>query len=139
LGKKLQLMALPVAVAALTALTSGPAHAADGYDRCRANHYCMFSGLDGTGDMIEIQASTPDLAVLNMAGRSRSDWNRTGSTMHLFSETNYDGCSAVTTAGDRGNFLSKYQNFWYSVRMDGPNGPWCDTDSRSSAAARSHG
>ncbi|WP_371525214.1 peptidase inhibitor family I36 protein [Streptomyces sp. NBC_01283] len=38
--------------------------------------YCMFSGLDGTGDMIALKGSTPDLAALGMDDRGRSDWNR---------------------------------------------------------------
>jgi hypothetical protein len=125
MGKKLHLLALPIAAAALSVLTSVPAHAADGYDRCHAGSYCMFSGLDGTGDIIEIQSDTPDLAALGMGSRGKSDWNRTSSTIHLYSEANYGGCSAVTTAGDKGNFFSTYRDFFNSVRVGGPNGPSC--------------
>lgn len=128
MGKKLHLLALPIAAAALTALTSIPAQAAtDGYDRCRAGYYCMFSGLDGTGDMIEIQSDTPDLAALNMAGRGKSDWNRTGSLIHLYSEANYGGCSAVTGTGvgAKGNFYIDFRDYFHSVKIGGPNGPSC--------------
>lgn len=137
MGKKLQILALPIAAMALATLTSLPAQAADGYDRCRAGYYCMFSGLDGTGDMIEIQSNTPDLAALNMAGRAKSDWNRTTSYIHLYSEPNYEGCSALTTPGGKGNFFSTYRDFFHSVRIGGPNGPSCNTFAGS--RADSHG
>lgn len=126
LGKKLHILALPIAAAAL-ALTAVPAQAADGYDRCPANYYCLFSGLDGTGDIVQIQSNTPDLAALNMADRAKSDWNRTGSTIHLYSEANYGGCSAVTVAGGKGNFYTPFRDFFNSVRVGGPNGPACET------------
>lgn len=138
MGKKLHLLALPVvAAAALTMLTSVPAQAADGYDRCRVNYYCLFSGLDGTGDIVEIQSDTPDLAALNMAGRAKSDWNRTTSNVHLYSEANYGGCSAGSRAGAKGNFFHTFRDFFHSVRVGGPNGPSCLTTTRS--AADSHG
>ncbi|MEV0201705.1 peptidase inhibitor family I36 protein [Nonomuraea sp. NPDC050691] len=138
MGKKLQLLALPVAAIALTILTSGPAQAADGYDRCRAGYYCLFSGLDGSGDLVEIKADTPDLAALNMADRAKSDWNRTSSYIHLYSEAGYGGCSAVTSPGGKGNFYSAFRDFFDSVRVGGPNGPSCEvTFSRS--VTDSHG
>ncbi|MET9337098.1 MULTISPECIES: peptidase inhibitor family I36 protein [unclassified Nonomuraea] len=125
MDKKLHMLAFPIAAVALSILPTTPAHAADGYDRCRAGYYCMFSGLDGTGDIIEIQANTPDLAALNMADRAKSDWNRTSSIIHLYSEANYGGCSAVTSPGGKGNFFSTYRDFFDSVRIGGPNGPSC--------------
>ncbi|WP_246090213.1 peptidase inhibitor family I36 protein [Nonomuraea deserti] len=120
------MLALPIAAAALAALAT-PAQAADGYDRCRDGYYCMFSGLDGTGDLIEINADTPDLAALGMADRAKSDWNRTDSWIHLFSEAGYGGCSAVTSPRDMGNFYPSFRDFFDSVRFDGPNGPSCQT------------
>jgi hypothetical protein len=134
MGKKLHLLAIPVAAAALVALTSVPAQAADGYDRCRVNYYCLFSGLDGTGDIIEVQSDTPDLAALNMAGRAKSDWNRTSSTVHLYSEANYEGCSAVSLAGAKGNFFRTFRDYFHSLRVGGPSGPSCFTITRSSSA-----
>ncbi|MEV1247638.1 peptidase inhibitor family I36 protein [Nonomuraea sp. NPDC049750] len=125
MGKKLQMLALPIAAAALAILPTIPAQAATGYDRCHDGNYCMFSGLDGTGDIIEIQSDTPDLAALNMADRGKSDWNRTSSWIHLYSEANYGGCSAVTSPGGKGNFFSTYRDFFDSVRFDGQNGPSC--------------
>ncbi|MEU4232302.1 peptidase inhibitor family I36 protein [Nonomuraea sp. NPDC026600] len=127
MGKKLQMLALPIAAVALSILPTVPAHAATGYDRCHDDNYCMFSGLDGTGDIIEIQSDTPDLATLNMGGKAKSDWNRTDSYIHLFSEANYGGCSAVTTPGGKGNFFSAYRDFFDSVRIGGSNGPSCGT------------
>ncbi|MDR8410303.1 peptidase inhibitor family I36 protein [Nonomuraea sp. 3-1Str] len=126
MGKKLQLLALPVAAIALATLTSSPAQAADGYDRCHAGYYCLFSGLDGSGDIIELKSDTPDLAALNMASRSKSDWNRTSSYIHLYSGANYGGCSAVTSPGGKGNFYSAFRDFFNSVRVGGPNGPGCE-------------
>ncbi|MFI6323128.1 peptidase inhibitor family I36 protein [Nonomuraea sp. NPDC050556] len=128
MGKKLHLLALPIAAAAV--LSSVPAQAAaTGYDRCHAGYYCMFSGLDGTGDIIEIQSDTPDLAALNMASRGKSDWNRTSSLIHLYSEANYQGCSAVTGtgAGAKGNFYITFRDYFNSVKIGGPNGPSCET------------
>ncbi|WP_345561718.1 peptidase inhibitor family I36 protein [Nonomuraea rosea] len=117
-------MALPIAAAALAVLAS-PAQAAAGYDRCQDGYYCMFSGLDGTGDIIQIQDDTPDLAALGMADRAKSDWNRTDSFIHLFSEADYGGCAAVTIPRDKGNFFSSFRDFFDSVRFDGQNGPSC--------------
>ncbi|MEV4837366.1 peptidase inhibitor family I36 protein [Nonomuraea sp. NPDC049486] len=127
MGKKLHLLAVPIAAVAMAALTSLPAQAADGYDRCQPGNYCMFSGLDGTGDIIQITADTPDLAALGMANRANSDWNRTSSLVHLYSGANYTGCTAVTRAGSKGNFFATYREFFESVRIGGPNGPSCGT------------
>ncbi|MFI6901651.1 peptidase inhibitor family I36 protein [Nonomuraea sp. NPDC050394] len=132
MGKKLHLLALPIAAVAMAALTSTPAQAADGYDRCRDGYYCMFSGLDGTGDIIEIQGDTPSLAALGMGSRGKSDWNRTDSWIHLYSEAGYGGCSAVTRPRDKGNFFITFRDFFNSVRFDGPNGPSCFGLARSS-------
>lgn len=126
MGKKLHALALPVAATALAALATAPAQAADGYDRCHAGFYCLFSGLDGSGDIVEIKSDTPDLAALGMAGRSKSDWNRTSSYIHLYSEPGYGGCSAVTTPGGKGNFYLSFRDFFDSVRVGGPNGPSCE-------------
>lgn len=137
MGKKLHLVTLPLAAAALVALAI-PAQAADGYDRCQEGNYCMFSGLDGTGDIIQITSDTPDLAALGMADRAKSDWNRTGSWIHLFSEAAYGGCSAVTSPRGKGNFYVDFRDFFDSVRFDGPNGPSCLTTFKGSVTD-SHG
>lgn len=125
-------LAVPLAAAAATLLptTAGAAaRAADGYDRCPAGHYCMFSGLDGTGDMITLTGSTPDLAALGMDDRAKSDWNRTPSTIYLWSDADYTGCTATTSAGPtgKGNFFPDYRDFFSSVRFDGPGGQSCGT------------
>ncbi|MBB5120241.1 hypothetical protein AF335_17415 [Streptomyces eurocidicus] len=119
-----------LAVAAGAVLpVSTEAHAADGYDRCPVGSYCMFSGLDGTGDMITLRSSTPDLAALGMNDRSKSDWNRTASTIYLWSDAGYSGCTAVTSSGPtgKGNFFPDYRDFFSSVRFDGPGGRSCGT------------
>lgn len=126
-----RLSALFVAVAA-TAVTAAPvstAHAAEGYDRCPAGFYCMFSGLDGTGEMIKLSGNTPDLAPLGMDDHAKSDWNRTPSTIYLWSEANYSGCTAVTSSGPtgKGNFFPAYRDFFSSVQFDGLGGPSCGT------------
>lgn len=137
MGKKLHIWALPLAAAALAALAT-PAQAADGYDRCQEGNYCLFSGLDGTGDIVQINGNTPDLAALGIADRSKSDWNRTDSWIHLFSEAAYGGCSAVTTPRGKGNFYVDFRDFFDSVRFDGQNGPSCLTTFKG-AVADSHG
>ncbi len=122
------LLASAAAVAAI-ALPGPAAHAADGYDRCPDGSYCMFSGLDGTGDMIALTSSTPDLAALGMNSRAKSDWNRTPSTIYLWSGNDYTGCTTVTSAGPtgKGNFFPDYRDFFNSVQFDGPGGPSCGT------------
>ncbi len=127
----LRALLVPVVAGAAMTLPVTTAHAASGYDRCPAGYYCMFSGLDGTGDMIRLTGSTPDLAALGMNDRAKSDWNRTASTVHLWSDANYTGCTAVTSSGPtgRGNFFPDYQNFFSSVQFDGPGGPSCGTAS----------
>jgi len=104
---------------------------ADGYERCPQGYYCMFSGLDGTGDMIKIIHSVPDLATLGMADRAQSDCNRTPSTIYLWSDANYSGCTSVTSSGPtgKGNFFPTYRDFFSSVQFDGPDGHSCGTPS----------
>ncbi|MDW6062077.1 peptidase inhibitor family I36 protein [Streptomyces sp. FXJ1.4098] len=123
---------VPAVLAAATALPATTAHAAtaaDGYDRCPDGYYCMFSGLDGTGDMIQLKGSTPDLAALGMNDRAKSDWNRTSSTIYLWSDANYTGCTVVTSTGPtgKGNLYPDYRDFLSSVQFDGPGGPSCGT------------
>lgn len=137
MGKKLHLVALPLAAAAVAALAA-PAQAAEGYDRCQDGYYCMFSGFDGTGDIIQINTDTPDLAVLGMAKRGKSDWNRTDSWIHLFEGTGYTGCSAVTAPRDKGNFYIDFRDYFESVRFDGPNGQSCQFSVKS-GVVDSHG
>ncbi|GHE50489.1 hypothetical protein GCM10018785_20290 [Streptomyces longispororuber] len=129
--------AVAAAAATLVPATAGPAGSAtaatapeaDGYDRCPDGYYCMFSGLDGSGDMVTLRGNTPDLAALGMDDRSKSDWNRTASTIYLWSEAQYSGCTAVTSSGPtgKGNFFPAYQDFFSSVQFDGPGGPSCGT------------
>ncbi|MEU8582022.1 peptidase inhibitor family I36 protein [Streptomyces abikoensis] len=125
----LRTLLVPVAALAGTVLPVSTAHAADGYDRCPAGYYCMFSGLNGTGDMIRLRGNTPDLAPLGMNDRAKSDWNRTSSTIHLWSDANYTGCTTVTSAGPtgKGNLFPAYRDFFSSVQFDGPGGPSCGT------------
>ncbi|MBW5480789.1 peptidase inhibitor family I36 protein [Streptomyces bambusae] len=117
------------AVAAMGLMPAPAAQAADGYDRCPVGYYCMFSGLDGTGDMIKLRHSTPDLAALGMDDRAKSDWNRTSSTIHLWSDASYFGCTSVISSGPtgKGNFFPSYRDFFSSVQFDGPGGPSCGT------------
>jgi len=125
-GKKFRMLALPIAAAALTALAT-PAQAAEGYDRCQEGHYCLFSGLDGTGDIVQLTGSTAGLAALGMGDRAKSDWNRTDTLIHLYSEPDYGGCTAVTSPRGKGNFYIDFRDFFDSVRFGGPNGPSCST------------
>lgn len=127
--KRLSALLVTVAAATAAVVPVSTAHAADGYDRCPDGYYCMFSGLDGTGDMITLRGNTPDLAALGMNDRAKSDWNRTASTIYLWSDTNYTGCTAVTSAGPtgKGNYFHTYQDFFSSVQFDGPPGPSCGT------------
>ncbi|MCD9144902.1 peptidase inhibitor family I36 protein [Streptomyces albireticuli] len=127
--RALRVLTAVAAAVVLPVLPVSTAHAADGYDRCPVGSYCMFSGLDGTGDMVALRASTPDLTAVGMNDRAKSDWNRTSSTMYLWSDVNYSGCTAVTSAGPtgKGNFFPTYRDFFSSVRFDGPGGMSCGT------------
>ncbi|MFD3515701.1 peptidase inhibitor family I36 protein [Streptomyces sp. NPDC058657] len=118
-------------VAALGLSPLSPAHAADGYDRCPVGYYCMFAGPDGTGDMIKLRSNAPDLAALGMNNRAKSDWNRTSSTIYLWSDAHYAGCTSVTSSGPtgKGNFFPAYQDYFSAVQFDGPGGPSCGTPS----------
>lgn len=126
---RLSVLLVPVAAATAAVVPVSTAHAADGYDRCPVGYYCMFSGLDGTGDMIKLTRSTPDLEALGMNDRAKSDWNRTPSTIYLWSDANYSGCTAVTSSGPtgKGNFFPTYRDFFSSVQFDGPGGQSCGT------------
>ncbi|MEV0442397.1 peptidase inhibitor family I36 protein [Streptomyces spectabilis] len=125
--KRLSALCVAVAATAVAAAPVSTAHAADGYDRCPEGFYCMFSGLDGTGEMIKLSGDTPDLGAMD--DRAKSDWNRTPSTIYLWSERTYSGCTAVTSSGPtgKGNFFPTYRDFFSSVQFDGPGGPSCGT------------
>lgn len=120
-----RLSALTAGIAA-TLCTAAPAPATEGYDRCPPGFYCLFSGLDGTGTMLELTRSTPDLATMN--DRADSGWNRTASIVRLWSDPGYTGCTVVATAdsGGKGNFQRSFRDFFSSVQFDGPVGPGCD-------------
>lgn len=129
---RLRALLVPAAAVAAVAMPVSTARAADGYDRCPDGSYCMFSRLDGTGDMITLTGSTPDLAVLGMAARAESDRNRTPSTVYLWSGNDYTGCTSVTSAGPtgKGNFFPGFRDFFNSVQFDGLDGPSCGTPPR---------
>ncbi len=125
MAKKFRIGMVVLASAAGLAMAA-PAHAAaTGYDRCPVNNYCMFSGLDGSGDMVAFTASNPDLRTVGMDKRGQSDWNRTSSNVWLNSDYNYAGCDAVTSPGSQGNFFSAYRNYFSSVRIGGTGGQSC--------------
>ncbi|MEV6977734.1 peptidase inhibitor family I36 protein [Kitasatospora sp. NPDC093806] len=130
MNSTLRSLLVPLAAVGAVALpVTVPAHAATGYDRCPVGFYCLFSGLDGTGDIVRLNRSAPDLAALGMDDRAESDWNRTGSTIHLWSDRDYSGCTAVTSTGPtgKGDFFPAYRDFFSSVQFDGPGGPSCGT------------
>ncbi|MFC4006200.1 peptidase inhibitor family I36 protein [Nonomuraea purpurea] len=131
------MLAFPLAAAALAALAT-PAQAAEGYDRCQEGYYCLFSGFDGTGDIVQLQGNTPNLAALGMGDRAKSDWNRTDTLIYLFSEANYDGCAAVTSPRGKGNFFITYRDFFDSVQFGGPGGMSCGITVKSGTTG-SHG
>ena len=62
-----------------------------------------------------------------MGDRAKSDWNRTDTLIHLYSEPDYGGCTAVTSPRGKGNFSIDFRDFFDSVRFGGPNGPSCST------------
>src|SRR5690606_41227024 len=120
-----RMMAELIEAVAVAALTTLQAKAAAGYDWFLPGNYCTCSGLDGTGDILQIDPSTPDLAVLGLAKRANSDWNRTDQPAYLFSGADYTGCTALSRAGSKGNFFITYREFFESVRLGGPGGWSC--------------
>lgn len=124
---RLHALLVPVAATATVLVPTTTAHATGGYDRCPDGSYCMFSGLDGDGDMIKLTGDTPNLATVNMDNRAQSDWNRTSSDVHLWSNANYTGCTTVTSAGPtgQGNFAPAFRAYFSSVRFGGPGEPRC--------------
>ncbi|MER5305122.1 peptidase inhibitor family I36 protein [Streptomyces lasiicapitis] len=126
---RLSALFVAVAAAAATLAPVSTAHAADGYDRCPDGHYCMFSALDGNGDMVALRGDHPDLTTVGMNDRAKSDWNRTPWTIYLWSGLHYTGCTAVTSSGPtgKGNFYPTYRDFFSSVQFNGPGGPGCGT------------
>lgn len=103
----------------LGAVLAAPAYAATGYDRCPTGAYCMFSGLDGGGDVVVITSNVADLRTVGIDKAGKSDWNRTGSTVWLYSDYDYGGCDAITGAGEKGNYFSSFQDFFSSVQVGG--------------------
>lgn len=125
-GKLRAMVAAGAAASVLGMAMATPAHAAaTGYDRCPDGAYCMFSGLDGGGDIVVFRSNAPDLSEQGIDNLGKSDWNRTASTVYLFSEHDYGGCAAITGAGSQGNFYSSFRDFFSSVQFGGSGWPAC--------------
>src|SRR3954469_25273802 len=104
--KRLRAAVLVAATAAaLGAVTAAPAQAASGYDRCPNGSYCIFSGLDGGGAIVALTANAPDLRTQGIDKLGKSDWNRTGQNIWLYSDYDYGGCAALTSPAGKGNFF----------------------------------
>jgi hypothetical protein len=126
--KRLRAAVLVAATAAaLGAVTAAPAQAASGYDRCPNGSYCMFSGLDGGGTIVTLTANAPDLRTQGIDKLGKSDWNRTGQNIWLYSDYDYGGCAALTSPAGKGNFFSSFRDFFSSVQIGGPGGEACQT------------
>lgn len=64
------------AMLASVVLTGGTANAATGWNRCPAEHLCLFDGANGTGGMAWFKTGSPNLAGQGMDNKTSSVWNR---------------------------------------------------------------
>lgn len=92
---------------------SAPA-AATGYDRCPANHLCIFNGENGTGDYCTYsEASTADSVTgcnfLQLGWEVRSVWNRHSYIEQFYMWKNYSHPINYANPNDRGNAPGTYQ------------------------------
>ncbi|MFB7928023.1 peptidase inhibitor family I36 protein [Streptomyces sp. NPDC056039] len=113
------LILLSTALASAALFAAPPATSApSGYDRCPANHFCLFDGPDGTGLMASFRSGSPDLARQSMDNRASSLIHKVpDSVWCVYDERGYGGTEYLRIyPGAKGPFQSDWDNRVSSVR-----------------------
>jgi Peptidase inhibitor family I36 len=107
-----------VATPATTTVSTPAAHAAvpaapQGYARCAAAHFCMYSGFNGTGTQCQWQQpsvrNTANACSFVRAGaKTKSVFNRTNHRVQYYKQTNFQNRVGSTAAGARGSLQGTY-------------------------------
>jgi hypothetical protein len=88
-------LAVAGVVVSAVVLTSVPAEAATGYDRCPANRMCVFTGLNGAGAIGIFASGDADLSDSSgpqgLNNNIESAWNRRGLYLGLYEDAGYVG------------------------------------------------
>jgi hypothetical protein len=120
--KVIRALALTVAIGTLAGLGAIPAQAATGYNRCPANRFCVFTGLNGTGVIAIYTKSDSNLGDASgprgMNNNIESGWNRQSPSSGWAVMNNAGSLSGGGTlfkGGERGNLSVGNRNKGSSV------------------------
>lgn len=119
--KTIRALALTVAIGSLAGLGAIPAQAATGYNRCPANRFCVFTGLNGTGVIAIYTKSDPNLGDASgprgMNNNIESGWNRRSSEWAVMNNVagGADGGGTLFKKGEKGNLPVGNRNKGSSV------------------------
>ncbi|MFC9688237.1 peptidase inhibitor family I36 protein [Kribbella sp. NPDC056951] len=119
--KIVRAIAMAAAIGSVAALSTIPANAATGYNRCPANRFCAFTGPNGSGVIAIYSKSDANLAdrigPRGMNNNVESAWNRQKWEWALMNDANYRGTGVVYKAGIKGNvpknLLNKASSVWF--------------------------
>jgi hypothetical protein len=103
---KMKAAALGAALVAATILAT-PSAAQAGWDACGPDAFCVFQHSDGEGFSIAVAGDgvyQRDLKNLNINDTISSAWNRTGHTVCLFEDADFQGWHMKVPPGAKANF-----------------------------------
>ncbi len=113
-------MAVAAVVTAMGTLSSAPAQAATGYNRCPANRMCVFTGVNGTGAIGIFSVGDANLGdsvgPRGLNNNIESGWNRRGDEWALWNNAGYAGGITLFYDGARGNIAAQYRNITSSLK-----------------------
>ncbi|MFI5736124.1 peptidase inhibitor family I36 protein [Kribbella sp. NPDC051587] len=118
-------LAVTAAIGSVAAMSTIPAHAATGYNRCPAGRFCAFTGPNGTGVIAIYTKSDRNLAdrvgPRGMNNNIESAWNRYKWEFGLMNDANFAGKGVIYKSGAKGNvpknLVNKASSVWF-VRAD---------------------
>lgn len=117
--KIVRALAVAAAIGTVAALGTIPAQAATGYNRCPANRFCVFTGLNGSGVIAIYTTSDSNLADASgprgMNNNIESGWNRRASEWAVMNDAGFNGGGTLFKKGEKGNFPAGNRNKGSSV------------------------
>ncbi|MGW6279606.1 peptidase inhibitor family I36 protein [Kribbella sp. NPDC055071] len=118
--KIVRTLAITAVLGSFAALGTIPAQAATGYNRCPANRFCVFTGLNGSGVIAIYTKSDANLGDASgprgMNNNIESGWNRRSSEWAVMNNPNsWEGGGTMFKVGEKGNLPTNNRNKGSSV------------------------
>jgi hypothetical protein len=117
--KIVRAFAVTAALGTVAVLGTIPAQAATGYNRCPANRFCVFTGLNGSGVMAVYTKSDSNLGDASgprgMNNNIESGYNRRSSEWAVMNNTGYGGGGTWFKVGQKGNLPANNRNKGTSI------------------------